>query len=117
MKNRSSWTEYGEGRYPDCHYEGRQWPGSVRELVLNGFADGTYLRQLYPVRFIGTALSVKGGVEIKRPASKTCSNCANWIETDASAYEGLCASEHSLAATADTVEAQFSCEYWRAKEY
>lgn len=117
MKNRSSWTEFGEGKYPDCHYEGRQWPGSIRELVLNGFVEGTYLRALYPVRSIEGALSVKEGAEIRRSASKTCSNCANWIQIDASSYEGICGSEHSLASTADTVEAQFSCEHWTKKDY
>lgn len=115
MKNRSSWTEFGEGSYPDCHYEGRQWPGSARELVLNGFADGTYLRQLYPVRSIETVLSVKNA-EIQKTASKTCSTCVNWIELDAIAYEGVCASEQSLAATADTVEAQFTCNHWRGED-
>ena len=117
MKNNASWTEFGEGKYPDCHYEGRQWPGSIRELVLNGFIEGTYLRQLYPIRSIETALSVKSDSEIRKSASKTCSTCANWIEIDASSYEGICGSEHSLASTADTVEAQFSCDHWTKKDY
>lgn len=114
MKNHGSWTEFGEGKYPDCHYEGRQWPGSIRELVLNGFVEGTYLRQLYPVRSIESALSVKEGYKTK---SRICANCSNWIELDASSYEGVCASAHSLASTADTVEAQFTCDYWEGKDY
>lgn len=109
MVNYLGWAEFGEGRYPDCHYEGRQWPGSLRELVLEGFVDETYLRGLYPVRSIETALSVKEDIRIK---SRTCVNCVNWIEIDAVTYEGLCASNKSLASTADTVEACFTCEHW-----
>ena len=109
MKSYESWTEFGEGKYPDCHYEGRQWPGSLRELVLGGFVDATYLRELYPVRSIETALSVKKGLKKK---SQTCETCANWIEHDAIAYEGVCASSKSLASTADTVEACFTCDHW-----
>lgn len=116
MKNRSSWTEFGEGRYPDCHYEGRQWPGSLRELVLNGFANEMYLRELYPVRSIEGALSVKEGFSSKGLPKKTCSTCVNWIELDAIAYEGVCASQQSLAATADTVEAKFTCDHWRGED-
>lgn len=111
MVNHLGWAEHGEGRYPDCHYEGRQWPGSLRELVLEGFVDATYLRALYPIRSIETALSVKEGFKTK---SRTCGNCANWIEIDASTYEGLCASNESIASTADTVEACFTCEHWEA---
>lgn len=113
MINHQKWSEYGEGRYPDCHYEGRQWPGSLRELVLGGFVDATYLRALYPIRSIETALSVKEGFKTK---SRICANCVNWIETDASSYEGLCASNESIASTADTVEACFSCENWEPRD-
>lgn len=113
MKNNASWTEFGEGKYPDCHYEGRQWPGSIRELVLNGFIEGTYLRQLYPIRSIETALSVK---DVYKTKSRTCASCSNWIPTDSNPHEGVCASTYSLASTADTVEAQFSCSHWESKE-
>ena len=108
MKNNASWTEFGEGKYPDCHYEGRQWPGSIRELVLNGFIEGTYLRQLYPIRSIETALSVK---EEFKTVSKTCENCKHWMKTP-NPFEGVCVSSDSLASTVDTVDAKFTCSEW-----
>lgn len=117
MTKFNNWAEFGEGRYPDCHWEGKQWPGSMRELVLEGFADGTYLRQLYPIRSIETALSVKEETKIKKAESKTCSNCASWIEIDASTYEGICSSDYSLASTVETVEAKFTCPFWEEKEF
>lgn len=112
MKIHQSWTEFGEGRYPDCHYEGRQWPASLRELVLEGFADGMYLRQLYPVRSIETALSVNEGFKMANSTSKTCGNCKHWMKTAENEFEGVCTSKDSLASTLETVEAQFSCEQW-----
>jgi hypothetical protein len=112
MVNYLGWAEFGEGRYPDCHYEGRQWPGSLRELVLEGFVDAMYLRELYPVRSIETALSVKDGFSSQSSTNKTCATCVNWIELDAIAYEGVCASTKSIASTADTVEACFTCDHW-----
>lgn len=115
MVNYLGWAEFGEGRYPDCHYEGRQWPGSLRELVLEGFVDATYLRELYPVRSIGTALFVKEGFSLKSSTNKTCVNCANWMKSDATPYEGICASTQSIASTADTVEACFTCDHWEAR--
>lgn len=114
MTNFKNWTEFGEGRYPDCHWEGKQWPGSIRELVLEGFAEGTYLRQLYPTRSIETALSVKDGFKTGNSTSKTCGNCKNWMQTADNPFEGICTSKDSLASTADTVEAQFTCEHWEA---
>lgn len=112
MKSYSSWTEFGEGKYPDCHYEGRQWPGSLRELVLNGFANGTYLRALYPARSIETALSVQKSFKMANSTSKTCGNCKSWMPMADNPFEGICTSKDSLASTADTVEAQFTCQHW-----
>lgn len=104
MANYLSWAEFGEGRYPDCHYEGRQWPGSLREMVLEGFVDATYLRLLYPARSSTVAMSQTSGSA--HAESKTCANCKNWMKT--TEYEGIC----SLSSTEDTVEARFSCEQW-----
>jgi hypothetical protein len=111
MKINESWTEFGEGKYPDCHYEGRQWPGSLRELVLNGFADGMYLRQLYPIRVIGTGSFAQK--ETTEPTRKTCENCKFWMKTH-NPFEGVCVSPDSLAATVDTVDSKFTCSAWEA---
>jgi hypothetical protein len=116
MKSYESWTEFGEGKYPDCHYEGRQWPGSVRELILNGFVEGTYLRQLYPVRSSGVGAKNDLAPKMKSPVSKTCNECKNWMGTDVNPHEGICCSTYSLASTADTVEACFTCDYWEQKD-
>lgn len=43
---------------------------------------------------------------------KVCRNCQNWMVTFENPYEGVCTSQNSLAPTAETVEAQFTCGLW-----
>jgi hypothetical protein len=45
---------------------------------------------------------------------KVCRNCRNWMVTLENQYEGVCTSQNSMAPTAETVEAQFTCNLWEA---
>lgn len=43
---------------------------------------------------------------------KNCKDCRFWMVTFENPYEGICTSQNSMAPTAETVEAQYSCSLW-----